>query len=100
MNMKLEKITSYNWDKSSFESQSLSCFLTYGAEPTQGQVDNLSDISELYSITLTDKEGKEIMQWDYATLELALEDINKKYSHWEFKDSTLPEPPSSCGKIQ
>jgi hypothetical protein len=85
-----------NWTFCQYKSLKLKAFISMGGEPSK-----LNKVSYLYNVTVTDLNHKEVFQFSYPELDLALHEINKKYGHWDFNNltvtSTTSEDESGCG---
>lgn len=85
------EITPENWTFCSFSHENLKAIITFGASP------DILDDSFVYYVTVLDDDNNEVYQKEYATIELACEAINNKYSDlWELKDATRPAKAGGC----
>ena len=73
-------ITLQNWNHCGLQTKHLRAFVGIGAVPGQ------ESPSLIYCVTLGDNDFSEIQQWDFNTLEQALEFINGRYGEWDFYD--------------
>lgn len=73
-----------NWTTARFQGPETLAFIALGAKPSKS-----GEAELVWSLTVTDLEYQEIFQQSYSSLELALEQINKKYSHWTLTDAGL-----------
>ncbi len=74
----------------------LKAFISIAGEPSEQD-----QVNFLYNVTVTDYDNKEIFQFCYPKLQLAVAEINKKYSHWTFNNLMVNSSDSSddggCG---
>ena len=88
-------INQENWTHCQYNSLKLKAFISLAGEPGD---DN--ETVFIYNITVTDLDQQEVFQFSYPDVGLAISEINKKYSHWEFKNLTTKETKSDdsgCG---
>ena len=76
-------ITKDNWTHCHFKTERLKTQISMGGELLNGKY------RELFYVTTTDHEGIELFQKTFKELTLALEFINKKFSHLDFIDQTV-----------
>tara|TARA_B110000908_G_C9977708_1_gene324055 strand:- start:85 stop:372 length:288 start_codon:yes stop_codon:yes gene_type:complete len=90
----MEKITSENWTFTGFKANELLALISLGAKPVVGSAE--PDL--VYFLTVMDDEGVDVFQQEYSSLEMAIESINQKYSHWTFQDRAgSSSSGSGCG---
>jgi hypothetical protein len=87
-------VTAQNWTFTGFESSELLAFIHLGAMPEQekGQEAKL-----LYLVTVLKSLEEEVFQLEFESLEEAINSINQRYSHWEFKDRGERSDGGGCG---
>ena len=79
-------LNSSNWNYSYFQSRDMKVFISFGADPS-GENDGGGEPTFRYFLTMTDLEGtKEIFQLSFDNLELAISQMNSRYSEWKFVD--------------
>ncbi len=91
-------ITQENWSYSYYNMLELRAFISLAGEPDSLFPDQ---VNYIYTATITNQEHKEIFQASHSSLELAIEQINTKHSHWNFenplvKTSVADEGCGSC----
>ena len=86
-------ITDENWTSSYYKSPKLRAFISLGGDP------RLGEDPTIYILSLTDHEYKEVFSQDLRDLSSAVAEINRRYSHWEFVDSSKSEE-GGCGSCQ
>lgn len=82
----INKIHHSNWTTSFLKSQDLKAFLSLAAEPVFGdelEKNEIVKVETLYALTLTNKDGEELYQESYLSLEEALKELNARYSDWQ-----------------
>jgi len=83
----MEIITKENWSHSAYLSNKLMALVTFGAELDESHQDEGSfKTRDIYFVTVLDmeKEGDEVYQREFDNLDTAIDEINKRYSGWEF----------------
>ncbi len=88
-------INDKNWSHCHFKSEHSLAFLSIGGDTTA----NIElEAKILYFLTVTDHEYIEIFQESYEDVQLALNELNKRYGHWDMIDgeSTSDDSCSSC----
>ncbi len=86
------KINTENWTYTHFFSDPLRAFVSIGASP----VENSDEVLMQFLVTLTDKDYQELYQSIHTTLEEALQALNEKYGHWDFKDAGARTDSNGC----
>jgi hypothetical protein len=67
-------VTAENFMVARYQTPDRLAFISFGAN---------NKAQWLYSLTVTDHDYQELFQEDYFDLDLALEQLNKKYRHWD-----------------
>lgn len=77
-----------NWTFVHYTIDGLKSFISIGANPKSEEIQ--------YFVTVTDKENQEVFQVNHGEIEAAIEDINKRYRHWEIFDAEHPPKEDGC----
>ncbi len=95
--MRVTQINPENWTYSSYISEQLRAFITFGATPGLDE----EPIFEYHVTLLTIEDTKEVFQKSFLDLGDAIDAINKNYGHWEFtQENVTPRSESSCSTCQ
>jgi hypothetical protein len=89
----MEIITTDNWTFTGFKANELLALISLGAKPATDSIE--PDL--IYFLTVMDNDGIEVFQQEYSSLDMAIEKINLKYSHWTFQDRVGSTSGSGCG---
>ena len=81
-----------NWTFCQYKSLNLKAFISLSGEPTSTE-----EVQYFYHVTVSDLEDLEVFQSEHPKLELAIEQINNKYGHWDFTNLTVTETASDDG---
>ena len=84
-------ITAQNWTYTGYETANMLAFIHLGAKPSG------TEASLLYLVTVLRELEEEIFQLEFDSLDQAIDAINKRYSHWEFKDRGERSDGGGCG---
>lgn len=84
-------ITNENWTYCHFKNLKLKAFISLGAEPNDE-----NEIQELFFVTVTDFDDKELFQSEHYSLEEAMGALNSRYDSWEFVDATNGQSGDGC----
>jgi len=87
-------ITAQNWTYTGFESSELLAFIHLGAAPAASDT---QEAKLLYLVTVLKSLEEEVFQLEFDSLDLAIDAINQRYSHWEFKDRGERSDGGGCG---
>jgi hypothetical protein len=82
------EITFENWTFVHYTIDGLKSFVSIGANPKTEEIQ--------YFVTVTDIENQEVFQSSHDKIEMALEDINKRYGHWKIFDAENPPEEDGC----
>ena len=86
-----------NWNFSYYRLAGLKGFISLSAEPGP----SVGEASLVYSVTVAEDGGADILQKDFAGLSQACHFINGRYGHWEFVDQALnPSRGGGCSTCQ
>lgn len=91
--MLIPRIDQNNWTHAHLVQGELHAYISFGAQPGPG-----NETEELYFINLTEGHAEEsplLQERVFRSLDQALEEINGRYAHFDFKD--LAETPGGCG---
>jgi hypothetical protein len=72
-------VTAENFMVARYQTPDRLAFVSFGADSST----NDDQPQWLYSVTITDHDYKEFFQEDFVELENALDQLNKKYRHWD-----------------
>ncbi|MCR9204394.1 MAG: hypothetical protein NXH75_07450 [Halobacteriovoraceae bacterium] len=89
-------INAENWTYSGYKSSNLLAFIHLGAEPTVGE----DEVQLLYLVTVLKELEEEVFQMEHPSLPQALDDINRRYRHWDFVDRTKRLDEGGCGTCE
>ncbi len=87
-------VTAQNWTYTGFESSDLLAFIHLGARPPEGED---SSAKLLYLVTVMKSLEEEVFQLEFEHLEEAIDAINTKYNHWDFKNRGETNTGGGCG---
>ena len=67
-----------NWNYAGYKNGKFQAVINLVGQPAA------NDIEIRYSLTLIDDQNREYFQNDFDSLEVAMAELNSRYSHWEF----------------
>lgn len=89
-------INAENWTFSGYKSSDLLAFIHLGAEPCEDQ----NEAKILYLVTVLKDLEEEVFQMEHSSLPEAIDDINRRYQHWDFFDRTKRMDDGGCGSCE
>jgi hypothetical protein len=89
----MPKVNTENWSFGGYKNSKLKAFISFGADfllETQKQ-------HEIFFLTVTDNNFKEVFQQDHSSLNEAIEALNSRYAHWDWDNRRLSSDDGGCG---
>lgn len=80
-----------NWNFCRYESKHTKSFVSLGGVERPGR-----GPEAVYSVTVEDGGGREVLQKDFPTLGEACRFINRRYAHWSFVDGSASGGCATC----